>query len=55
MPEFEDFIGLQRVIGAIDGTHIYITPPGENETDSANRKSSHSIILQLYVVMTDYL
>lgn len=46
MSEFEDFIGLSGVIGAIDGTHIHRTPSGENETDSANRKSSYSIILQ---------
>lgn len=46
MSEFEDFIGLSGVIGAIDETHIHRTPSGENETDSANRKSSYSITLQ---------
>ncbi|XP_062571768.1 uncharacterized protein LOC134233782 [Saccostrea cucullata] len=46
MSEFEDFSGFPGVIGAIDGTHISITPPGENEADYVNRKSFHSIILQ---------
>lgn len=45
MSEFEDFSGFPGVIGAIDRTHISITPPGENEVDYVNRKSFHSIIL----------
>ncbi|XP_033749184.1 protein ANTAGONIST OF LIKE HETEROCHROMATIN PROTEIN 1-like [Pecten maximus] len=43
---FESVKGFPGPIGTIDGTHIQMTPPAENEADYANRKNFHSIILQ---------
>ncbi|KAK3107927.1 hypothetical protein FSP39_025458, partial [Pinctada imbricata] len=43
---FEAIQEFPGVTGAVDGTHIAITPPGPNEADYVNRKSYHSIILQ---------
>jgi len=41
-------IGLPRVIGAIDCTHVAIsTALGEHEADYVNRKSFHSLHLQV--------
>lgn len=38
--------GLQKVIGAIDGTHISIKAPAQNPENYVNRKGYHSIVLQ---------
>ena len=55
MSKFEDISGFPGVIGAIDGTRISITPPGENEADFVNRKKIFiRLFYKLYVVMTDY-
>uniref|UniRef100_A0A667XP17 Putative nuclease HARBI1 n=1 Tax=Myripristis murdjan TaxID=586833 RepID=A0A667XP17_9TELE len=45
---FYQLAGFPRVMGAIDCTHIPITGPlGENEGDYINRKSFHSISVQM--------
>ena len=47
--EFEDFEQvsyLPRVIGAIDGSHICIVAPSEDECAYVNRKRYHSINIQ---------
>uniref|UniRef100_A0A8C9Z0P6 Harbinger transposase-derived nuclease n=1 Tax=Sander lucioperca TaxID=283035 RepID=A0A8C9Z0P6_SANLU len=45
---FYEIAGFPRVIGAIDCTHIPISAPlGVNEGDFVNRKSSHSINVQV--------
>ena len=41
------FAGLPNVIGCIDGTHIPITAPALDEGDYVNRKSFHSINIQI--------
>ena len=38
--------GFLCAIGCIDGTHIRITAPHENEPDFVNRKGYHSINVQ---------
>ncbi|KAK0139204.1 putative nuclease HARBI1 [Merluccius polli] len=40
--------GLPNVIGCIDGTQIPITAPAQNEGDYVNRKSFHSINVQMH-------
>lgn len=46
---FEDLQGIGNVIGAIDGTHIRIVRPMENQRDYYNRKKYHSILMQAVV------
>lgn len=46
MRTFEQLKGFPGVLGAIDGTHIAITPPSQHESDYVNRKGFHSVILQ---------
>ena len=46
MARFEEKHGIPGVVGAIDGTHIPIKAPTENQQDYINRKKFHSIILQ---------
>ncbi|KAK0142220.1 putative nuclease HARBI1 [Merluccius polli] len=41
------FAGLPNVMGCVDGTQIPITAPAENEADYVNRKSFHSINVQI--------
>ena len=43
---FEEVKGVSGVLGAVDGTHISITPPAGNEPSYANDKGFHSSILQ---------
>ena len=38
--------GFPCAIGGIDGTHVRITAPQENEPDFVNRKGFHSINVQ---------
>ncbi|MBN3295266.1 HARB1 nuclease, partial [Amia calva] len=45
--EFHRIAGFPGVIGCIDGTHIPITAPSVNEGDYVNRKSFHSINVQI--------
>ncbi|MBN3306434.1 HARB1 nuclease, partial [Amia calva] len=45
--EFHRIAGFPGVIGCIDGTHIPITAPSVNEGDYVNRKSFHSITVQI--------
>ncbi|XP_059212521.1 putative nuclease HARBI1 [Centropristis striata] len=45
--EFHRIAGLPNVIGCIDGTQIPITAPAQNEGDYVNRKSFHSINVQI--------
>ncbi|KAM9845832.1 putative nuclease HARBI1 [Aulostomus maculatus] len=45
--EFHRIAGFPTVIGCIDGTHVPITAPSHNEADYVNRKSTHSINVQL--------
>ncbi|CAL1682526.1 unnamed protein product [Lasius platythorax] len=44
---FEEKKGFPGVIGAIDGTHIKIAAPKENQESYINRKGYHSIQLQV--------
>ncbi|MBN3299083.1 HARB1 nuclease, partial [Amia calva] len=45
--EFHRIAGFPGVNGCIDGTHIPITAPSVNEGDYVNRKSFHSINVQI--------
>ena len=44
--DFEQVSYLPRVIGAIDGSHIRIIAPSEDEYAYVNRKRYHSINIQ---------
>lgn len=46
---FEEKCRLPNIIGAIDGTHIPILPPGDGYRDYINRKEWASFILQAVV------
>lgn len=47
--------GFPRVIGAIDGTHIAISAAlGEHEADFVNRKSIHSLNVQVQSKMPSH-
>ena len=43
---FQQLCGVGGIIGAIDGSHIRIRPPADDEQSYFNRKKFHSIILQ---------
>lgn len=43
---FRNIQGIENVIGAIDGSHIEIIKPKENQDAYVNRKGYHSILLQ---------
>lgn len=44
--QFEAKQGIDKIIGAIDGTHILIHKPGADQHAYCTRKGTHSIILQ---------
>ena len=46
LEDFEQVSCLPRVIGAIDGSHICIIAPSEDEYAYVNRKRYHSINIQ---------
>ena len=46
MEGFERRRGMKQVLGAIDGSHIAIKAPRENQDAYINRKGFHSIVLQ---------
>lgn len=46
MAGFEKRQGFPKTTGAIDGSHIPITPPQKQQMSYCNRKKFHSIILQ---------
>ena len=46
---FECCWNFPQVVGAVDGTHIPITRPSQNQSDYYNRKGYHSIIMQAVV------
>ncbi|KAI4463184.1 hypothetical protein MML48_4g00006682 [Holotrichia oblita] len=46
MSEFQKRQGFTNVIGAVDGSHIPITPPKKQQKAYFNRNKYHSIILQ---------
>ena len=46
---FSDSFNFPQCAGAIDGTHIPVTPPALNHTDYYNRKGWYSVILQAVV------
>ncbi|XP_062518285.1 uncharacterized protein LOC134193474 [Corticium candelabrum] len=48
-------LSLRAMAGAIDGSHIPITPPVLNHTDYYNRKGWYSVILQAVVDHHQYL
>ncbi|KAK0155339.1 putative nuclease HARBI1 [Merluccius polli] len=45
--DFHRIAGLPNVMGCVDGTQIPITAPAENEADYVNRKSFHSVNVQI--------
>lgn len=47
MQKFYEVAGFPRVVGAIDGTHIPIISPAENEHLYVNRKNFHSVNVQV--------
>ncbi|KAK0141359.1 putative nuclease HARBI1 [Merluccius polli] len=46
--ELHRIAGLPNVLGCVDGTQIPITAPAENKADYVNRKSFHSINVQMH-------
>ena len=44
--DFYDVAGFPNVLGAVDGTHIPIQAPHEDEASYVNRKHYHSINVQ---------
>jgi hypothetical protein len=44
--DFERQLGMRKVIGAIDGSHIPITAPRQNQEVYISRRGFHSIVLQ---------
>ncbi|XP_063063602.1 putative nuclease HARBI1 [Engraulis encrasicolus] len=45
--QFSDIAGFPNVLGAVDGTHVAIKAPQENEDLYVNRKHFHSINVQV--------
>ena len=53
--KFYEIAHFPGVLGLVDGTHIRIQRPSENEADYVNRHIYHSINVQLYVDRMVYL
>lgn len=51
MRGFEENSGFPKIIGAIDGTHIRINAPKEDQRAYVNRKGYHSIHLQVFIAI----
>lgn len=51
--KFYQMAGFPNVIGCVDGTHVRILAPIENEHEYVNRKNFHSINVQ--VMTTVYI
>ena len=49
--EFHEVGGFPNVIGAIDGTHVEIKGPNNEEQTFVNRKGSHSINVMVFIVI----
>lgn len=47
--EFEKITGMPNIIGAVDGSHIPISPPSEGYRDFINRKGWPSFVLQGFI------
>ena len=45
--DFNELAGMPCTIGAIDGTHVRITAPKDEEWTYVNRKGEHSINVQV--------
>jgi hypothetical protein len=45
--KFYDRIGVPVVIGCVDGTHVKLLGPSQHEAVYVNRKSYHSLNVQL--------
>ena len=45
--QWYDIAGFPCVIGCVDGTHIYIQAPSQNEPNYVNHKNYHSINVQV--------
>lgn len=45
--DFHSIAGMPKTIGAVDGTHIRIKAPNEEEAAYVNRKGEHSINVQV--------
>ena len=50
--ESQDFPGLPRIIGVIDGTHIRIRAPTVNPDAYINRKKFYSLVTQVSVTFS---
>ena len=46
------FLGFPSVLGCIDGTHIKVMAPRENESEYVNRKGVRSLNVQVGVKIT---
>ena len=50
MAAFKDVANMPNVIGAVDGTHVRIQAPSEEEWAYVNRKGEHSINVQVKII-----
>ncbi|KAJ1166885.1 hypothetical protein NDU88_007281 [Pleurodeles waltl] len=46
---------IPNIIGAIDGTHVALVPPGRSEQVYRNRKSCHSMNVQMVCLADHYI
>jgi len=47
MDKFYEISQFPQVVGCVDGPHIHITAPSQNEQEYVNRKGYHSLNIQL--------